>query len=464
MRRQARSQQGQVLLVTALLIPIMLGMAALAVDIGTYAGERRTLQNAADSIALAGARGLPDPTSANTLANEWAAKNNIDTTDMTVSVVGGSTSPTVRVTITRPHEFSFIRALGITEKDVSAVAAAQKLSLVTGTGIVPWSITQNTVDTSLPGEEVIIKYDSNLPGDDYGQGNFGIISVDGSGASEYEDAAMYGSDSNICASGTPGCTTAECPGTYPTTCAENAPECDGNECLPKTGNVTGSTKDAIDFRMTYTSAECDTFEEAFTELSAAHEELLDRFVTTAGGAPRHHGSGTHPTYTPTATPTRTNTPLPTDTPTQTSTPLPPTASNTPLPPTATDTPGGPTDTPTPVPPASATPTPGSPGTGLFGLNPDCNPWSGGACPPAPSTDLCSRRVFLIPIVEAFGNGSSDPLVVTGFALVYLEGYDGTCTGSSCDVRARFVRADITTGGITGAYDPNAAVHVVKLSE
>jgi hypothetical protein len=79
--------------------------------------------------------------------------------------------------------------------------------------------------------------------------------------------------------------------------------------------------------------------------------------------------------------------------------------------------------------------------------------------------MCSRRVFLIPIIDQFGNGSSDPLEIRGFALVYLEGYDGSCTGNSCDVRARFVRAEVTAAGFTaGDYDEDAFNHFVKLIE
>jgi hypothetical protein len=207
--------------------------------------------------------------------------------------------------------------------------------------------------------------------------------------------------------------------------------------------------------MNNTDAGCDTFDETFTALTvSAAIDNLDRYVYAGGGggAPMHHGQGSHPTFTP----TRTNTPASTNTPAPTSTPLPP---------TATFTPGGPTNTPTNTPSVPNTPTPGSGGGGSnYALNPDCNPWSGGACPPAPSSAPCSRRVFLIPIVDGFGNGSSDPVTILGFALVYLEGYDGSCTGNSCDVRARFVRADVTTNGLTGNYDPDAAVHVVKLIE
>jgi len=73
-------------------------------------------------------------------------------------------------------------------------------------------------------------------------------------------------------------------------------------------------------------------------------------------------------------------------------------------------------------------------------------------------------VFLIPIISSFGNGTSDPIEIRGFALVFLEGYEGSCTGSSCDVKVRFVKADITTGAFAGGYDPDAYNHFVRLTE
>jgi hypothetical protein len=98
----------------------------------------------------------------------------------------------------------------------------------------------------------------------------------------------------------------------------------------------------------------------------------------------------------------------------------------------------------------------------YGMNPDCNPWTAGAC--ATTTSTCSRRIFLIPVVDSFGNGSSDPLNISGFALVFLEGYDPPCSGNTCDIRVRFVNAQFTSGFFAGDYDPNASTHFVKLIE
>ncbi len=355
-------------MLAALLLPVLLGMTGMAVDAGSYASDRRALQNAADAIALAAAQELPDAGAAQAVADEWAARNNIDPSLITVTVSGGSTAPAVRIAISRGHDFAFIRALGVTQKAVEASAKGVKVSLGGGDGIVPWAV-EDQVLTSVPfGQEIIIKYDANNPQN----GNFGPIRVDGSDSAAYQDAVTFGSDSVICVVGTAGCLTSTCPGTYPSTCSETSPECDGPECRTKPGNMTGPTRNAVDHRMAYTSAACNTFDETFSD-------------------PDNDGVHT--------------------------------------------------------------------------LASDCNPWVDGPGRCDSTTDLCSRRVFIIPVIDEYPNGSSAPVNVLRFALVYLEGYpSGQCGGSFCEIKARFVQAELTTGGLSGTYDEDALVHFIRLSE
>jgi len=443
-------ERGQVAIVAALVLPILLGMAGLAVDYGSYAADRRQLQNTADSIALAAAQELPDADEPVTVGNDWATRNGLDTSDVAITVSGGSVEPQVHVVIERPHDFTFMKVLGVNSRTVGARATAAKLSYGGGAGVVPWSVTQDTLDASPPGSLVTIKYDASGGSN----GNFGAIRIDGNGASDYEESAKYGSPSQLCASGTTGCTTSECPGP---TCGETSPECDGDTCPSKPGNMTGPTRDAVDFREDHTSAGCDTFDEVFTPVTTYADELdalLDGvYAVSKAGAGGARTIGLAPNG---KKDTPTNTPAP-----PTSTPVP--ATNTPGPPTdtpgPTNTPGGPTNTP------AATSTPAGGGASRYGLNPNCNPWAGpGACPPAPSSADCSRRVIIIPVIDGFGNGTSD-VTILRFALMFLEGYDGSkCSGNSCDVRARFVTAQISTGALTGAYDPDASIQIVKLIE
>jgi Flp pilus assembly protein TadG len=369
-----RRERGQVLMLTAALAPLLLGMVGMAVDVGGYAGHKRHLQNAADSITLAAADDLckvtcADTSAAASAANTWALKNNINPADVTLTFTGGSTAPTVRATIQTNHTFAFMRILGINSKGVGATAAAVKVSFGGGAGIVPWSVTQATVDAAGSGDVITMKYDTTGSN----TGNFGAIRIDGPGANVYSSSVMYGSQDVACALTAPNCTTGACPGTYPTTCAEDSPSCDGPQCDPQTGNLIGPTRTGVDFRMNNTSGACDTFGEAFADL----------------------------------------------------------------------------------------------GGGKYHLNGDCNPWTDGAgkCTGNNPGDLCSRRVIVIPVVDGFGSGASTPTTIQRFGLVYLEGYDaGKCQGNDCDIKGRFVQADVNPRTLAGAYDPKALIQFAKLSE
>lgn len=70
-----RNQRGAVLPLVALLLIVLAGFAALAVDVGYLYVNRAKLQGAADSAVLAAVRELPDAASAQTKASEYATKN-----------------------------------------------------------------------------------------------------------------------------------------------------------------------------------------------------------------------------------------------------------------------------------------------------------------------------------------------------------------------------------------------------
>ena len=230
--RPRRRELGQILVMAAVLLPVLLAMAGMAIDVGTYAANRRALQNAADGAALAAGQELPNSGAATTKAYEYTADHGVDPTHVTVTVSGGTTTPTVRVVISRTHDFTFMPVVGIGSKTVGAVASAGKFSYGGGAGVVPWTVTDDMVNSSDSGDEVIIKYDS---GSNPGNGHFGAIRIDGNGASDYESSIKYGATHTICSIAMSNCTAGGCPGTYPTSCAENSGECDGYACDPKTG-------------------------------------------------------------------------------------------------------------------------------------------------------------------------------------------------------------------------------------
>ena len=75
-RRTPRGERGATAVIFALLVPVVFGAAALAIDIGMLVYQRQTLSNALDAAAQAGAYSLPgDPTAARSAALAFAAVN-----------------------------------------------------------------------------------------------------------------------------------------------------------------------------------------------------------------------------------------------------------------------------------------------------------------------------------------------------------------------------------------------------
>lgn len=74
-RRDAGGPEGQILVLFALFLIVLIGFAAVAVDLGSYLKVRRDYQNAADAAALAGAPFLlgPSPDRANARKAAWTS-------------------------------------------------------------------------------------------------------------------------------------------------------------------------------------------------------------------------------------------------------------------------------------------------------------------------------------------------------------------------------------------------------
>jgi hypothetical protein len=122
-----KSESGQAFVLMALTLLVIMGMAALVVDVGNWYHTKRRLQGTADAAALAGAQFLPqDSAGAQATALSYADKNGGDVAgaDITVttSVVADDTI-SVRAKKTDAGVFSGI--LGIAGADISARAKAR---------------------------------------------------------------------------------------------------------------------------------------------------------------------------------------------------------------------------------------------------------------------------------------------------------------------------------------------------
>ena len=121
--------KGQVLVLMAISMAVMLGFAALAVDVGHLLGARRTAQNAADAAALAGARllmaGRSDP-EIRAAVTDYAARNLTESVRITGSSVEiDRTAKTVRVRLTADVERFFIGAVYTGDWQARAQAVAK---------------------------------------------------------------------------------------------------------------------------------------------------------------------------------------------------------------------------------------------------------------------------------------------------------------------------------------------------
>ena len=98
----SRSDRGQATVLTLVFLVVLLGMAALVLDIGSWYRADRATQNTADAAALAGAQALPsDPGNANTLALQYVTKNGGGTPTVRLSTKY-ATNDTVNVNLSRP--------------------------------------------------------------------------------------------------------------------------------------------------------------------------------------------------------------------------------------------------------------------------------------------------------------------------------------------------------------------------
>jgi hypothetical protein len=120
-----RSDRGQATILTLVFLVVLLGMAALVLDLGSWYRADRATQSAADASALAGAQALPsDPAGASTLATQYAGKNGGGAT--TVSLASGLlANDTIKVTLKRPAQGVFTKLFGVRSVTVGSKASAR---------------------------------------------------------------------------------------------------------------------------------------------------------------------------------------------------------------------------------------------------------------------------------------------------------------------------------------------------
>jgi Flp pilus assembly protein TadG len=123
---RARSDRGQATVLTVVFLVVLLGMAALVLDIGSWYRADRATQSTADAAALAGAQALPgDSATANSLALQYATKNGgLGSGGVTFSskIVANDT---IKVTVKRAAPTFFAKIFGKNTVTVGSTATAR---------------------------------------------------------------------------------------------------------------------------------------------------------------------------------------------------------------------------------------------------------------------------------------------------------------------------------------------------
>lgn len=191
MRKIFGKSSGQVMVLYAGVIAVLLGAVGLCTDVGLMYFNWQQLQKAADAAALAGANYLPkDPSTAVSTAQAWPANNSALTSEIvgTPSVNAGDTQ--ISITLKRTVPYNFAQVLGLVSNDVqvTAIAAIESVGGAVGSPggghLVPVGFTcpnPTTNPCTTPGENI------NLPGETTNT----MITPGNWGGLQYPDTQQY---------------------------------------------------------------------------------------------------------------------------------------------------------------------------------------------------------------------------------------------------------------------------------
>jgi Flp pilus assembly protein TadG len=116
-----RTHRGQTLVLITIFMTSLLGMAAMAVDVGSWYQDKRHLQNDADAAALAGAANIPVGTATSTATASFN-KNKLTNETVTVTMPAQDTV-TVKTTYAAPTFFA--KLFGKSSATITATATAK---------------------------------------------------------------------------------------------------------------------------------------------------------------------------------------------------------------------------------------------------------------------------------------------------------------------------------------------------
>lgn len=176
-----REEKGSAIVVIAIFLTVIIGMAAMVIDTGSLYLTRLQLQNAVDAAALAGLQDLPgNPIQAVATASTYAVDNSPSNTVVDTPQIQES-DHAIYVSAHKTIDFGFARVLGRDSQVVEAEAMARLEPIAGVRGTLPLAVMEGIWTM---GDTVILKGGAQ---DAIDGGWRGVISLGANGASAYEE-------------------------------------------------------------------------------------------------------------------------------------------------------------------------------------------------------------------------------------------------------------------------------------
>lgn len=177
MKRLLKSEDGQVIVLVAILMTAFIGFLALVIDVGSIYLVKNRLQKTADAAVLAGAQELPnDFEKARIELNKTIEFNQENPNNFTAT--SNESNTMLEVIGKKKATLYFAKVLGIEEPEIQVKARAELLPLSVGKGTIPLGI-QPSTDLNFGSTQMLKVSDS-------ASGNFGAIALTGPGAKDYK--------------------------------------------------------------------------------------------------------------------------------------------------------------------------------------------------------------------------------------------------------------------------------------
>lgn len=218
--KKLKNKSGTTIIIFAGIITGILAFSALVTDIGYLMMERSKLKNTADAAALAAVREMIDNRSnARQVALDYIQKN--DKTNISHEIYISDTGYIATVKLRKNVYFFFAKIFGIYSTEIQVQSTAKMAPVVAAKGVRPLVVPQQKFNF---GQVYTLKEGAG----DGESGNYGAISLGGTGSDRYRDNLKYGYDTTLRI---------------------------GDYIKTETGNMQGATEDGINYLL----AECDHY-------------------------------------------------------------------------------------------------------------------------------------------------------------------------------------------------------------